>query len=83
MHKQQWNSSLHVALLVQEVHVDRSEAIDVDSDFVIRQFIQLSFLGSPVELVSPMVDEAFDVGSGLVSLGEDDQGIWLSDDGGP
>lgn len=73
MHEQQWNSSLHVALLVQEAHVDRSEAIDVDSYFVVGQLVQLAFLGSPVEFVSPMVDEAFDVGSGLVSVGEGDQ----------
>ena len=73
MHEQQWNSSLHVALLVQEVHVDRSESVDVDSHFVVGQLVQLAFLSPPVELVSPMMDETFDVRSGVVSVGEGGQ----------
>ena len=58
---------------MQEVHVDRSESVDVDSHFVVGQLVQPAFLSAPVELVSPMMSEAFDVGSGLVSVGEGGQ----------
>ena len=55
------NGSFYVALLVYEMHVDRSMLVNIDLNFVVRQRVELGFVCSPVELGAPVVDDTFDV----------------------
>ena len=62
------NGSFYVALLVYEMHVDRSMLVNIDLNFVVRQRVELGFVCSPVELGAPMVNDSLDfLANSLVS----------------
>ena len=66
VNEEKWDGSLHLTLLVYEVHVDRPMFVDVDLNFVVWERIELRFMRSPVEFGTPVVNDALDVLSGVI-----------------
>jgi len=60
------DGSLHLALLVYEVHVDRPMSVDVDLNFVVGERVEFRFMRSPVEFGTPVVNNTLDVLSGVI-----------------
>ena len=66
MNEEKRDGSLHLALLVYEVHVDRPMSVDVDLNFVVGERVEFRFMRSPVEFGTPVVNDALDVLSGVL-----------------
>lgn len=61
MREKQRNCSLYIALLVHEMYIQRFEAVDLYGGLEIWQFIELSFLPSPIKSFSPVNSQSFHI----------------------
>ena len=62
MTKEERNCSFNFAFLMDEMNIERTEAIDLDGCLIIRQLVHLRFMLSPTVAVLPVLRQAFDVG---------------------
>jgi hypothetical protein len=63
MYKKKRNGTLDLALLMQEVHVNRAETVNSDLRFELRKRVHPFLLCSPVEFCFPMFYKTLDVRS--------------------
>ena len=59
MGKEQRYCTIYIALLVNEMYIQRFEAVHLDGGLKIWQLIELSFLLPPVKLLSPVCSQSF------------------------
>jgi hypothetical protein len=66
VYEKERDSSFDIALLVYEVHVDRSMFVDVNLHFVVWERVELRLVRTPVEFGAPVVNDSLDVLSDLL-----------------
>lgn len=61
MNEEQRDGIRILASLMEEVHLNGAESLDVDISFKMRQPVQALFEGSPAEVLLPILGDAFDI----------------------
>ena len=61
MGEEQRDCSLHIALLIQKMYIQRFEPVDLYGCLEVWQLIELSFLFPPIETLSPVCSQSFHV----------------------
>ena len=63
MNKEQGNRSSGFALLMDEVHVNFTEAIHLDFRLELWMLVELGLLPLPIEAILPVVCQSLDIGA--------------------
>ena len=60
--EKQRNCTFHITLLMDEVHIDISKAVNGHGSLELGTcLVETLFVGSPIELVEPVVVDTFDI----------------------
>ena len=62
MGEEQRDRAFYIALVVHKMYIQRFEPVNLYSSLEVWQLIELSFLLAPIEFLSPVCSQSFQVG---------------------